>query len=258
MMTKFRWWRVTGIQVRDPVKDTLQARGVATLDFINTDNIPCNIPDYGFSNSDFNSTYDYRKAFDSNPATFAHNNYEIPEHRGILWSIGYQFPEAVQALSIGVQMRPDIADRSGTEWVSASVESSLDGLIWEHYGVINPDIGVADASYTIAPITLQEDFFKKLTVTAFDTGETGIVSKSILNFFSGYVTSGVKVAERVPVITEVMLYDKFSKKLVQTTKSDAAGFFEFKYINPDKAYYAVAVHPKAEYNSIITDVLILN
>lgn len=148
-MAGHKWWRISNIVVRGGEYFT-----VATISFNNSEQVPCNKPEYGFSSSTYTSSTagdrDAKNAFDGNLSTIAAGSISQDPQ----WSIGYKFETAVNVTSISLQMRQDMQVGWGQEWQTAYIDFSDDGVSWVKYGFINPLITENDISLKTMDISL--------------------------------------------------------------------------------------------------------
>lgn len=146
-MDKYRYWRISNITTRSRDYFT-----VATVSFNNSEQVPCNKPEYGFSSSTYTASTagdrDAKNAFDGNLSTIAAGNISQDPQ----WFIGYKFETAVNVTSISLQMRQDMQVGFGQEWQTATVEYSDNGTNWMFYGYIAPNIGEMDLTLKTIPI----------------------------------------------------------------------------------------------------------
>jgi len=75
-----------------------------------------------------------------------------------------------------------------------------------------------------------------------------------LHGFSGMSKiKGVVSVKDIPIQCLVKIHEKISGILVCQGKSDQNGHYEFSGLSSQFTYYAVAHHPKSQYNAVIQD-----
>lgn len=139
-MSAHKYWRVSNITTTDYA--TARDHEVCELDFINTENIPCNDPSKGISLNAYSSNYVAGNAFDKNTSTKAGSIANDSEHS---WWIGYKFDTPVTVEKIRVIN----STSAGRQWKSATVDCSDDGVSWDLYGTITLPVSQVDVTAVI-------------------------------------------------------------------------------------------------------------
>ena len=138
-----KWWRLTNITARTDGS----TRFIAEIRF---NDIQSYDTSKAFSNSFSQPVVTSAgKAFDGNPTTWAQASNSL---NGTNWAIGYEFNEDIVISSVSLQMYHNTQSNFGTEWQTADVQVSDDGVTWVKYGTIEPRIAQMDLSLITTPI----------------------------------------------------------------------------------------------------------
>lgn len=194
--TSYKYWRVSNIKNR---RADQFYRSVGNLIFKAKSGEVSDNPDYGFSESHFDSDSFPGNAFDGLNTTYTlssslEGGLNSEEH-GKSWWLGYKFLNPVELESIKVSMRYDMEEESlGQEWTYFNVDGSNDGISWTLVSIVNePKIFKNDTSehiYSFLDKEIKSKYWriKNIYVNIMDSApDTQIykwmsINASILNF----------------------------------------------------------------------------
>ena len=239
-MTEYRWWRLNDI------KETAPSGWMAVAEIIFYDENKNNLitdSNKAISKNSYSPTEGAFRAFDGDPDSIC-----SAKGSEYAWWIGYVFDTPKDVRYVGIINRRNLPVNLKREWQSAILEASEDGIEWVFIGSILPASPPEYKELIICPLA------SLATLSVNYNSNYYNINPSITN--SSGVYKGVVTEEKVPISAEVSLYNKTSGCLIGTSISNDSGFFEFIGLDPTRDYFAVSIHPRKEFNSIITDILI--
>lgn len=145
--TGHKWWRIANIEIRTPGS---LARHAAEIRFND-------IQEYTFANA-FSNSFTNRgepwRAFDNDTGTSAGSNSSTSGAgaNGLDWYIGYKFNDNIVVNAVSLMMLQNVNYNFGTEWQTADIEVSDDGIEWVKYGTIEPRIAQMNLTLVTTPV----------------------------------------------------------------------------------------------------------
>lgn len=205
-----------------------------------------NEPSRGFSTNAWGSSWMSGNAFDGNVLTNA-GGFHPKEANSDKYSIGYEFDAPQHVYSISVLMR---RDHNNSSWIYATVEASDDGIDWTTKGYANLNIESNTRFYTA-----RLDSVKLTDMLEASALNTKVVGVDIYNSTMDGIFKGQVLEMNEPIVREVALYERRTRKLVAITWSDVEGNYEFNNLDIKKTYYVHAVDSNKIYNAVTKDMV---
>lgn len=245
-MSNHRYWRIINV-ITQGSGDVLNAMEGGVLRLVNTQGVITNNPSKTISSGGYGGEYDPLGAFDDTK-----NFAAAPDANGDRW-IGYDFGFGVEVNAISVSMHRDPFATSERNWKSVDVQYSDDLINWTYAGtayfhIIGDDKTLKNNAITSLSSISISGLGDALFINAYSLDESG--------GFSGLVTQGESGQPKIPLISQVLLYDRLTNGLLQRTWSDEFGAYSFNGLDAGREYYAVTLHPSRAYNAAIQDGLV--
>lgn len=207
-----------------------------------------NVSSRGYSNGSWDASWTPDKAFDGNIQSNAGGFHQKKDNDSQFY-IAYKFntPQHVNSISILPRRDSDLPHQS---WLLAHIEASHDGIDWEFRGYANLNCGSNTRFYTAR----LEDLSLFDSLNSSDLTST-IKNLDIYNPESNGIYRGQVLEVNEPVVKQVALYERNTRRLVAIVWSDSEGFYEFKNLNQNKTYYVHAIDNNKIYNAVTKDML---
>lgn len=202
----------------------------------------------GYSNGSWDASWTPDRAFDGNIQSNAGGFHQKKDNDSQFY-IAYKFntPQHVNSISILPRRDSDLPHQS---WLLAHIEASHDGIDWEFRGYANLNCGSNTRFYTAR----LEDLSLFDSLNSSDLTST-IKNLDIYNPESNGIYRGQVLEVNEPVVKQVALYERNTRRLVAIVWSDSEGFYEFKNLNQNKTYYVHAIDNNKIYNAVTKDML---
>lgn len=244
-MAGHRWWRLANTEKRPD--GSSYALSLAELRFYTKSGAVSSNPENIIVSSIYSGSYAGANVLDGNPATLWHSH---PTNDGGDYKnswIGYRFDSDEFVNKVMLQ-RTSSSEEGGREWIDGWLQYSDDGLVWHDHKYL--EFNLFDNAEKIFSIVLLSDininaYSKSAYLNIYTTDESGS--------FGGRITEGLASETKVPLVTDVALYDRMTHKLLQITRSNLDGSYTFKGLDANREYYVTALHPTRKYNAVIQD-----
>lgn len=202
----------------------------------------------GYSNGSWDASWTPDRAFDGNIQSNAGGFHQKKDNDSQFY-IAYRFstPQHVNSISILPRRDSDLPHQS---WLLAHIEASHDGVNWEFRGYANLNCGSNTRFYTS----------RLESRSLFDLLNSSVLTSTIKNLNvhnpkSDGIYKGQVLELNEPVVKQVALYERNTRKLVAIVWSDSEGFYEFKNLNQNKSYYVHAIDNNKIYNAVTKDMV---
>jgi len=231
----------------DGVASRFSGINAAILNFKDADGVTRSSGGTAITSSDY-GPYTASKAFDNNPDTLWHVNWQsglITAETYMYEYVGYISPEPYELHS--VEYKP-IVQGIAQEWLSADIEYSDDGITWHEFGIIKPNRAPKDQSLSTVLVVKALAIDSLSVLYANNTKYLNIYTVDESGSISGQVQE-----KGLPIKAEVALHDRLTRKTVAIAWSDGGGNYSFAGLDKDREYYAEALHPTRKFNLVGQD-----
>lgn len=150
-MSKFKFWRLSNIRYLTSLPTASNNGSIASLRFMTAEYIE-STPATGTPISE-SYPYDFPEgkpinAFNNDPLSHAMSEY-ASRGKGLNgWWIGFEFKKAVRVTSVTIGQ----ANVDGHVWQSADVDCSADGIVWNKYAEVHPNLEPKDFRLKFCPL----------------------------------------------------------------------------------------------------------